>query len=47
VIAGVTGDRAEMIRETSDLVYHLLVALREMNISLEEVAGELDARRRR
>jgi phosphoribosyl-AMP cyclohydrolase / phosphoribosyl-ATP pyrophosphohydrolase len=47
VIAGVTGDRVEMIRETSDLVYHLLVALREMNISLDELAGELDSRRRR
>jgi phosphoribosyl-AMP cyclohydrolase / phosphoribosyl-ATP pyrophosphohydrolase len=46
MIAGVSGDRAEMIRETSDLLYHLLVALREMNISLGEVAAELSARRR-
>jgi len=46
MIAGVSGDRAEMIRETSDLLYHLLVALRELNISLGEVAGELSSRRR-
>lgn len=46
VLAGMSGDRAEMIRETSDLLYHLLVALREMGISLAEVAGELHSRRK-
>ena len=46
VLAGMTGDRAEMIRETSDLLYHLLVALREMGIPLSSIAGELRSRRR-
>ncbi len=46
VLAGMTGDGAEMIRETSDLLYHLLVALREMGIPLSAVGGELRARRR-
>ncbi len=46
VIAGMGGDRDEMIRETSDLLFHLLVALQEMDISLSEVARELRARRK-
>lgn len=46
VLAGMTGDGAEMIRETSDLLYHLLVALREMGIPLSAIAEELRSRRR-
>jgi phosphoribosyl-ATP pyrophosphohydrolase/phosphoribosyl-AMP cyclohydrolase len=46
VIAGMSGDREEMIRETSDLLFHLLVALREMGIPLSEIAGELRSRRK-
>jgi phosphoribosyl-ATP pyrophosphohydrolase/phosphoribosyl-AMP cyclohydrolase len=46
VVAGMSGDRAETVREVSDLLFHLLVALREMNISLEDIAAELQARRK-
>lgn len=46
VVAGMSGDREETIKEASDLIYHLLVALREMDISLEEVAAELRSRRK-
>jgi phosphoribosyl-ATP pyrophosphohydrolase len=30
--------------EAADLLYHLLVLLQRVGISLEELAGELDAR---
>jgi len=46
VIAGMGGDRSEMIRETADLLFHLLAALRAMDISLTDVASELRSRRR-
>jgi phosphoribosyl-ATP pyrophosphohydrolase/phosphoribosyl-AMP cyclohydrolase len=45
VIAGMGGEREEMIRETSDLLFHLLVALRELGIPLSDVARELRSRR--
>ncbi|MCL1890866.1 MAG: phosphoribosyl-ATP diphosphatase [Coriobacteriia bacterium] len=39
-------DDFEHIRyEAADLVYHLLVALERSEVSLEELAGELNARR--
>ena len=46
VVAGLSGEREEMIRETSDLLFHILVALGEMNITLDEVAAELQSRRK-
>ncbi len=46
VIAGMGGNREETVREASDLIFHLLVALREMDIPLEDVAAELQARRK-
>ncbi len=46
VLAGMSGDREETVREVSDLLFHLLVALREMNISLEDIAAELQSRRK-
>jgi phosphoribosyl-ATP pyrophosphohydrolase/phosphoribosyl-AMP cyclohydrolase len=46
VIAGMGGDREEMIRETADLLFHLLVALREMGIPLSDVGRELRSRRK-
>lgn len=44
VIAAVTGDRAELVKEGADLLYHLLVVLRAAGIPLGEVMAELDAR---
>ena len=44
VIAAVTGNRAELVKESADLLYHLLVVLRAANVPLSEVMAELDAR---
>ena len=44
VIAAVTGNRAELVKETADVLYHLLVVLRAADIPLAEVMAELDAR---
>ncbi|ODT80724.1 MAG: phosphoribosyl-ATP diphosphatase [Pelagibacterium sp. SCN 64-44] len=44
VIAAVTGDRAELVKESADLLYHLLVVLRAADVPLAEIMAELDAR---
>ena len=46
IVAGMSSDREETVREVSDLLFHLLVALREMNITLDDVAAELQSRRK-
>ncbi len=46
VVAGMSGDRREMIRETADLIFHLLVALDAMGIGTDEIAAELQSRRK-
>ncbi|MFN4211595.1 MAG: phosphoribosyl-ATP diphosphatase [Devosia sp.] len=44
VIAAVTGNRPELVKESADMLYHLLVVLRAADIPLSEVMAELDAR---
>ncbi|MBJ6988560.1 MULTISPECIES: phosphoribosyl-ATP diphosphatase [unclassified Devosia] len=44
VIAAVTGDRAELVKEAADVLYHLLVVLKAADVPLVEVMAELDAR---
>ena len=44
VIAAVQGDRAELIREAADVLYHLLVVLKGGGVSLDEVMAELQRR---
>jgi phosphoribosyl-ATP pyrophosphohydrolase/phosphoribosyl-AMP cyclohydrolase len=44
VIAAKNPDRAELIWETADLLYHTLVLLAERDISLDEVGAELARR---
>lgn len=44
VIAAVTGDRAELVKESADMLYHLLVVLRAAGVPLAEVMAELDTR---
>ena len=44
IIAAKNNDRDEIINETSDLIYHLLVLLAEKDISLNEVASNLASR---
>jgi phosphoribosyl-ATP pyrophosphohydrolase/phosphoribosyl-AMP cyclohydrolase len=44
VIAALAQTETEMIDETSDLVFHLLVLLREKDLSLETIAKNLEER---
>ena len=44
VIAALAQTETEMIDESSDLVFHLLVLLREKGLSLETIAKNLEAR---
>ncbi|WP_186420616.1 phosphoribosyl-ATP diphosphatase [Bosea sp. CS1GBMeth4] len=44
VIAAVKGDRAELIAESADLLYHLLVVLRSRDVALRDVLSQLEAR---
>lgn len=44
VIAAVEGNRAEVVTESADLLYHLLVVLKVAGVSLEEVLQELQRR---
>jgi phosphoribosyl-ATP pyrophosphohydrolase len=43
-IAAVTGNRAGLIGEAGDVLYHLLVLLRAAGVSLEDVMAELETR---
>lgn len=44
VMAAVTGDRQNLVYESADLLYHLMVVLKIADIPLEEVLGELKRR---
>lgn len=44
VIAGIKGDRAEVTAEAADVLYHLLVVLRGLDIPLADVLSELQRR---
>ena len=46
VLAGMGGDRSECVRESSDLLFHLLVAWNELGIPTREIAEELRLRRK-
>ncbi|MCK5811762.1 MAG: phosphoribosyl-ATP diphosphatase [Clostridiales bacterium] len=41
IIASKNEDKSELIYETADLIYHMLVLLEEKNISLDEIYEEL------
>lgn len=43
-IAAVTGDREELVKESADVIYHLLVTLIAAGVPLEDVMKELDSR---
>ncbi|NOR36830.1 MAG: phosphoribosyl-ATP diphosphatase [Woeseiaceae bacterium] len=43
-LASVAGDRAEVLSEAADLVYHLLVLLKVQDISFEDVTNVLSER---
>ena len=44
IIAGKANDKAETIYEISDLVYHVMVLMIEMGISLDDIYNELASR---
>jgi phosphoribosyl-ATP pyrophosphohydrolase/phosphoribosyl-AMP cyclohydrolase len=44
VIASKNADRGELVWETSDLLYHLLVLLAERGVTLDEIGDELARR---
>ncbi len=44
VIAAVQGDREELIAESADLLYHLLVVLLSRDVALQDVLSQLEAR---
>ncbi|MBL1223837.1 phosphoribosyl-ATP diphosphatase [Enterococcus sp. BWR-S5] len=44
VVIAAKNDQEELISETADLVYHMLVLLAEKNIPLSEVEKELEKR---
>ncbi|MCF3643186.1 phosphoribosyl-ATP diphosphatase [Rhizobium sp. TRM95111] len=44
VIAAIAGDRAPLVSESADLLYHLMVVLKIAGIPLEDVMAELERR---
>ena len=44
IIAAKNEDKKQLIAETSDLLYHLLVLMVEKDVNLEEIAAELSGR---
>ena len=44
VIAGVTANKSELVKESADVLYHLLVVLRAANVPLSDVMDVLDGR---
>jgi phosphoribosyl-ATP pyrophosphohydrolase len=43
-IAAVSGDRAGLVAEAADVLYHLLVVLKARDVPLDEVMNELERR---
>lgn len=44
IIAAATGDRDELIKESADTLYHLLVMLSASDVTLADVMAELERR---
>lgn len=47
IVASLGQDRQSQVNEVSDLLYHTLVLLAELDIPLEEVYAELERRHKR
>ena len=46
IVAAKNSDPGRFVSETSDLIYHLLVLLVERGVTLDEIARELNGRRK-
>lgn len=46
IIASMSQNKSEIIYETADLLFHLLIALRFDRIAIEEIMTELERRRK-
>ena len=44
VIAAARGDREELVKESADALYHLMVTLAALDLSLDDVLAELERR---
>ncbi len=44
VIAAVSGSNSELVGESADLLFHLMVLLQAKGVALDDVLGELDRR---
>lgn len=44
VIAAMADDRAELVKEGADLLFHLAVLLADMGLSLDDIRAELERR---
>ncbi len=44
VIAALSGDKGELVSESADLLFHLLVLLQSKGVALDDVLAELDRR---
>jgi phosphoribosyl-ATP pyrophosphohydrolase len=45
-LAAAAGDRSELLEESADLLYHLLVLLRSADARIADVVGVLESRHR-
>ncbi len=44
VVAGLSGDKAELVGESADVLFHLMVLLADCDIAFADVLAELDRR---
>ncbi len=44
VVAGLSGDKAELVGESADVLFHLMVLLADCDIAIADVLAELDRR---
>ena len=44
VIAAIEGEKAQLVSESADLIYHLMVVLKIGGVELQEVMAELERR---
>ncbi len=44
VIAAATGQKSELVAESADVLYHLMVVLAARGVALDDVMAELEAR---